>query len=213
MEESPVSKPLWARFFSFVLHPLILPSAGLYILFSLPTFIQFSVPQRAQSLLILIVLINTGIAPLLSIYFLYKTKVLSDTTLNNRRERIIPTFISVLFYIFTWFLFRQTNLPSMLNHFILGATLLTILGLLVTLWWKISIHMMSIGGMVGFLSAVSLTLELPIHWMVVIFIILSGILGSARVVLRSHNQSQVYAGFTAGFLVMFLTINLLHFSY
>jgi membrane-associated phospholipid phosphatase len=74
--------------------------------------------------------------------------------------------------------------------------------LLVSLKWKISAHLAAIGGLTGGFFGLSFRLqENPVH--ILIFLILvSGVLGTARLVLGKHNKAQIYAGFLLGFLIM-----------
>ncbi len=199
----------WARFLSFILHPLILPGAGMFIMFSIDSYITFSIPEKAQNLIILIVFVNTGLAPLLTIFFLSRSKIISGISLHIRKERLIPNLVSVLFYLFTLYLFIQAKLPSLIIHFMAGAAVLTFSGFIVTLFWKISIHMLSIGGMIGFLISLSLLLQKEIPLIIVTGIVLAGALGSARIVLKAHTPAQVYTGFITGFVIMSSVIMLL----
>ena len=70
----------------------------------------------------------------------------------------------------------------------------------VNLKWKLSEHMAGAGGIVGGLVAFS---ELfgynPVGWLC-IFILVAGMLGSARIILRHHTQGEVLGGFAVGLL-------------
>ncbi|MFW5757503.1 MAG: hypothetical protein ACOCYO_02370 [Bacteroidota bacterium] len=202
-------KQHWARILSVILHPLILPGLGMFIIFYVDSYIAFSVSEKAQNLIILIVFVNTGLAPLLTIYFLSRSQIISNVSLHIRKERFIPNLVSVLFYLFTLYLFIQAKLPSLIIHFMAAAALLTFAGFFITIFWKISIHMLSIGGMIGFLVSFSIVLQKEIPLIIITAIILAGALGSARVVLKAHTPAQVYAGFSTGFAIMFSVIMLL----
>ncbi|MFP4288700.1 MAG: hypothetical protein ACLFQS_05545 [Bacteroidales bacterium] len=199
----------WARFLSFILHPLILPGLGMLIIFSIDSYITFSIPEKAQNLIVLIVFVNTGLAPLLTIYFLSRSQIISNVSLNSRKDRLIPNLVSVMFYLFTLYLFMQAKLPSFVIHFMAAAVVLTFSGFIITLFWKISIHMLSIGGMIGLLLSFSLLLQKEIPLIIVLSIVLAGALGSARIVLKAHTPPQVYTGFITGFAIMFSVIMLL----
>jgi len=174
------------------------------ILFSIPSYVAFSVSAQAQRLIIIIVFINTCVAPLLSILFLKRIGMISDIMLDERADRIYPVLITTLFYFFTWYLFRQANLPSLMIYFIVSATILTLIGFVITFYWKISIHMMSMGGFTGFLIAVSMALRYDLPLLIIASILISGFLGTARIKLNAHNPPQVYAGYLTGVLVMLL---------
>lgn len=199
-----IMKNFWARLISAVLHPLIMPSIAMVILFAIPSYVSFSVSSQAQRLILVIVFINTCLAPLLAIFFLKRIGVISSVLLDERTDRIYPVLVSVFFYLFTYYLFRQANLPSVMSYFIMGATLLTLIGFIVTFYWKISIHMISMGGFTGFLIALSLLLRFEMAFLIILTILLSGLLGTARIKLNAHNPPQVYAGYITGVFVMLL---------
>ncbi len=197
-------KQFWTRLVSGIFHPLFLPSFAIFILFSIPSYISFSVSAQAQRLIIIIVFINTCVAPLLAIFFLKRIGLISNIMLDDRADRIYPVLITIFFYLFTWYLFRQANLPSLMIYFIVSGTILTLIGFVITFYWKISIHMISMGGFTGFLIAVSLALRYDIPLLIVISILISGLLGTARIKLNAHNPPQVYAGYLLGVSVMLI---------
>ncbi len=197
-------KDFWARLVSAVFHPLFMPGIAIIILFAIPSYVAFSVSAQAQRLIIIIVFINTCIAPLLAILFLKRIGLISSVLLDIRTDRIIPVLISILFYLFTYYLFRQAKLPSVLNYFIVGATMVTLAGFVITFYWKISIHMMSIGGFTGFLIALSILLRYDMPFLIISSLLVSGILGTARIKLNAHNPPQVYTGFITGVAIMLL---------
>ncbi|MFO8067200.1 MAG: hypothetical protein R6U11_06430 [Bacteroidales bacterium] len=193
-----------ARIFSTIFHPLVIPSLGIFILFSINTYIGFSIPSGGQRAILLIVMFNTALAPLISVFVLKRLKLINSVLLNERAERIIPVFISGVFYFFTFYILKQVNLPFLVYFFILSATILIFLVLLITLYWKISIHMTSIGGLTGYLIAVSFLLKTDIPLIIISSLLISGILGFSRLFLKAHKPAEVYAGFGLGFTFIIL---------
>jgi hypothetical protein len=194
----------WARLVSMTFHPMIIPTLAVIILFSIPGYISFSTPVQVRRIVIGLVFINTCIAPFLIILLMKKAKIITDIMLNERLERIYPTVASAFFYLFTYYLIRQANLTFMLSYFIMGATILVLIGFMVTYFWKISFHMLSIGGFTGFLISISMLLGHNMPFLIVSVILISGMLGSARIILNAHSPSQVYVGYLTGIAVMMI---------
>lgn len=194
----------WARLASLTFHPMILPTLAIIIVFAIPSYVAFSVPAGARRLIIGLVFVNTCIAPFLIILLMKKLGLITEYSLSNRNERVYPIMVSVFFYMFTYYLFRQANLPSLINFFVMGATILVLIGFVVTFYWKISLHMISIGGFTAYLIAVSFLLGYSMPMLIVSSILMSGVLGSARLKLKAHNPAQVYMGWITGFGVMLL---------
>lgn len=193
-----------ARIFSAIFHPLIMPCLSVLVLLSLNTYIAYALPGQARRLVLLIIFINTALAPMLVILFLKKAGVIQDVTLNERSERAYPMLVSSLFYLFTYYLFRQANLPGLFSFFVIASTLLVLKAFVITFYWKISIHMISMGGFTGFLIIVALVLRHDLDLLIVLTVVVSGLVGSSRIKLNAHTPSQVYAGYLMGVGVMVL---------
>lgn len=197
--ETPV-----ARFLSVVLHPLLIPSLGLIILFQLNTYLSYSLTPNAKGMILLILFVNTAVAPVLSILLLKKTGMISDVMLDERSERMVPLLLSAIYFFITYYLLRKIALPSLLYFYVIGATILILLTLIITYRWKISIHMVSMGGLTGFLISLAMLLHLNIDWMIILAFLASGMLGTSRIKLNAHNLSQVFAGYLLGIGVMLM---------
>lgn len=192
-----------ARFFSFMFHPLLIPTAGMILLFHLNAYIGFSVPASAKHFILIILFVNTAVAPVTFLFLLKRSGFISNLLLDERHERLLPMLVSALFFILTYFLLKQVSLPSMVYYYMMGATLLVLICLMITFCWKISLHMASMGGLTGFLIVSSLLLRTDAVWLIMLAVLISGFVGSSRILLRSHTPAQVYAGFMLGLMVMF----------
>jgi hypothetical protein len=195
-----------ARLLSMILHPMILPSLAVFILFAFPSYISFSTPLQARRIIVALVFVNTCVAPFLLILLMKKLGVVSSIVLDNRIERIYPSLVTLFFYAFTFYLFWQAKLPSLLVYFVAGATAIVLLAFLVNFFWKISFHMMSMGGFTGFIISMSLILQFHIPHLIIAAVIASGLLGTSRIKLEAHDSAQVYTGWITGFLVMMITM-------
>ncbi|MFO7978621.1 MAG: hypothetical protein R6U64_08170 [Bacteroidales bacterium] len=193
-----------ARLLSAILHPLIIPTLGMIILFNLDTYVAYSIPTQAKRFILIIVFINTAVAPLLSIMLLKRIRMISDMLLDNRNDRLLPLLLAAIFFFLTYFMLRGTAIPSLIYFYLLGAGMLVLICMLITMRWKISIHMTSIGGLTGFLIVTSLLLKVDLILLLMVAILSSGLLGVSRIKLQAHTPAQVYAGFTLGVIGMLL---------
>jgi len=193
-----------ASLLSAVLHPLVMPTLGLVILFNLNTHLVYSLPGQAKKFILLIVFVNSAIAPIISILLLKKAGFIKDVMLDERSERMLPLLLSAVYFFITYFLLRKVSLPSIIYFYIIGAALLVLLSLLVTYRWKISIHMVSMGGVTGFLISIALLLRVDMDFLLMITFLASGLLATARVKLNAHDLPQVFAGYAMGVGVMLI---------
>ncbi len=193
-----------ARIFSTLFHPLLIPSLGLFILFQLNTYIQISLSAEARRLILLIIFINTALAPVLSILILKRFGYVKDLLLDERGERIFPLMLASVMFFISYYMLRQLALPSLICFFIIGGSLLLLATLLVSFFWKISIHMMAMGALTAFFISVSLLLHQDMSLLIILFFLFSGCTAAARVHLKAHSPAQVYAGFLLGLSGMLL---------
>ena len=99
---------------------------------------------------------------------------------------------------------KQLHISDIYYLFLLGATFLIIIALLITFYWKISVHMIGIGGMLGALIGISFRINVDFVILIALTVLCSGIVGFARLKLNTHKPLQIYTGFLSGVIIMLL---------
>jgi len=189
---------LIARVISYILHPLLIPTYSLLILFQIKTYVSHSIPYKAKLTIISIVFLNTFVLPVIMFYFMKLRGLLSSFTMENRKERILPYIVTAIFYYATFYLLKKFQLPSIIYYIVFGSTSLIVIALIINFWWKISAHMLAMGGMAGAFSGISFYLSINMGALIALIILFSGLVGFSRLKLHSHTQAQVYTGFVIG---------------
>ena len=87
-----------------------------------------------------------------------------------------------------------------MSGIIVAALICMILCTLINFKWKISTHVASSGMMVGGLLSYSFIFNFNPVWWLCFFILLSGMLGTARIIVKQHTLVEVLAGFIVGLL-------------
>ena len=193
-----------ARAISFILHPMLLSTYALVILFNLQVYFTVAIPLNAKWMIAILVFIITGLLPILLAVLMSKLGIIRSLHMSEREERIWPFITTALLYYLAYYLLNQLDLSPVFVRFMLGAFLAVAVGLVVSFFWKISIHMIGMGGLVGAFTGLSLRLMIDMPLLIVILILLSGLTGFARLKLSAHHPLQVLAGFIAGFGVYIL---------
>jgi hypothetical protein len=193
----------FARVISVIFHPLLIPSFFLLILFNTDTYFSLISPAIQKYLLIL-VFITTFILPISSMPLLYNLGFIKSFKMENSRERIIPYTITLLCFVFSTYLFKLLpfSAPFIIRVFIIASSLAILMTLIISIWWKISAHMVGIGGLASALIVISFLMMTDLLIFLIPVLILAGIIGSARLRLMSHEPLQVFAGFVLGFIIM-----------
>lgn len=191
-----------AKVISYLFHPIFLPVYCLLFLFNLKAYFTFEIVFKARLVMLAFVAVTTIIFPMIIIYLMKRQGYIQNLHMENLRERRLPYMIVVIFYFLTYNMFRQMELPSMFTNYMLGATVLLIIVTVVNFWWKISTHMIGIGGVFGVITGIAIKLDLDLMFIIMMVTVLSGIIGYSRLKLDAHKPSEIYTGFITGALVM-----------
>ncbi|MFH1296870.1 MAG: hypothetical protein ABIJ04_06305 [Bacteroidota bacterium] len=194
-----------ARILSLLFHPLLIPCYILVILLGLDTTFSVLLPLQMKLLVAGTILVTTFIFPLFILFIMFRMKVISSFYLPKREERIFPLITLSIFYYVTFYLIKDIYLPRYFQLFILGATLLTVVTLLVTLLYRISMHMTALGAVAGLFLAMALASGGYALILLIGTIVISGLTGSARLKLNAHQPAEVYSGWLMGAFVMCIT--------
>lgn len=118
--------------------------------------------------------------------------------LSKRRHRHMPYILTLLSYSICLYMLSYINTAMFFRGIVMAALAIQIICVCVNTWWKVSTHMAGIGGLVGALVSFSYIFYYNPVWPVCVMLILSGMLGTSRMVLRQHTLSQVLGGFFIG---------------
>jgi len=186
---------------SYLLHPVFMPLVGVILIFSMSHLALL--PGDAKRAIIYLIVIVTVFFPLAIIPVLYLQKALTGIEISKRNERLLPLFITSVFYFLAYYILHRYAVPLIIQHFLLGVFICVSLASFIHIGWKISLHMVGIGGIIGLLSALSNIYGLYVSWVFMLCILSAGLVGTARLYLKEHNTIQVYAGFIMGYVLNF----------
>jgi len=195
-----------ARILSYLLHPLLMPFFAVVLVMNLNTYIAYSISPQVQRIIISLVFITTGALPVLTAIILLQKGMIRSLEMESIAERRIPFISTAVFYLICFYLLRQLPVPRLLSLMVLGATITIFIAWLLSFRWKVSIHMIGIGGLIGMLFGLSQILNADLLTIIITSTIFSGLLGTSRLILGAHTPKQVYIGFLIGFLTEWLVI-------
>ncbi len=187
----------FAKILSVILHPLLIPTIGLIIILNSGSRLEF-LPSQAKRIILLIVFVSTAILPLTFIPFYVFQKIIKNVQMDNSKERLIPFLVTSVLYAFCYYLLLHLGVPKTIVNFILVGAVSVFSLFILSFFWKISAHMLGIGGLVGALISISFILNVNLEYYIVASILFSGILGYSRLTLGKHKQYQIYTGWILG---------------
>jgi hypothetical protein len=197
-----------ARFLSYILHPVLMPSYALILIFLLNRYLNYTTNTATKIALFTVIVFNTLIMPVVITFLLIRRKYIKTFYMEERHERYVPFIVQAILMMIAYYMLTQITLPRIFYLMLLGAIASVILVVLINFRWKISIHMVGIGGITGMLFGLSSLFILDLRIPIIISIVIAGLLGTARLRMGSHQPAQIYVGFIVGFVCQFLFLSI-----
>ncbi len=193
-----------AKFISVGFHPLLLTT---YLVIVLSYYFPSMLMIRKENRMIVIglVFVFTFVLPAVNIVMLRAFGSIQSLTLESRQERILPfVFISLLYVLVTFLFYFKLPFSANFNKLMMIISALVVVSLLITFYYKISIHSIAMGGGIGILLPLNqVTDQLNLLWPTAFTILATGLVMSSRLVLDAHTPREVMYGGVVGFLVGF----------
>ena len=184
--------------------PFYLPIVGIALLFLFSYLNMF--PWSYKIPVLLMVYLFTVMLPSLLIHVYRRYQGWNLIELGHREKRMIPYILSIISYFTCVYVMERLHMPHFMGSIIVAALAVQIVCALINIWWKISTHTAAIGGVAGALFAFSYYLGFNPVWWLCLVIIVAGMVGTSRMILRQHSLSQVVGGFAVGFLCAAVSI-------
>lgn len=194
-----------ARMVSVVFTPFSIPFLAFLILF---LFSYLSIMPIQYKLIVLgIVYCFTIMIPVLAIFIFKKINGFSAQELGERKKRYVPFFLTITSYVFCLLMMNRLNIPWYMSGIILAALIMMVICIVVNLKWKLSEHMAGAGAVIGGLVAFSALFGYNPVWWLCLFILVAGVLGTARIILGHHTLGEVMGGFAVGFICSLMVLH------
>jgi hypothetical protein len=149
-----------------------------------------------------VVILTTLLFPLFITWMLIRLDVISSVFMTRREERVYPVLAMAVFYYLTYFLLKGIHISLIFSYYMLGATLLAIFSLAINFYRKISLHAVAAGSFTGLFLGLSLGFGINLYLEILTGIVVSGIIGYARIKTESHQPAEIYSGFLMGVTIM-----------
>ena len=187
-----------------LLTPFYLPVMGILAIFFFSYLSMF--PWQFKVSLVVMVYLFTVFIPTVLIHLYRQYQGWTLLQLGQKERRMVPYAISILCYFSCFYLMNLLHLPHLITSILIVALVIQMLCAVINVWWKISTHTAAIGGVTGSLLAFSLLFNFNPMWWLCLTLIVSGMVGSSRMILRQHSLEQVASGFFLGIICSFITI-------
>lgn len=194
-----------AKFFSAIFQPLLMPFYSLALLAVYTNFYQMYFGQILRFLIP--TLLFTLFIPALFIFVLKKMRYIRDYSLSYAADRTLPYIIFIISNVSLTFFFYNSHVFYWTLGLIAAPAFIAFVGMIINFFWKISAHMLGIGGLVGGVLSVCFNVKAsnPMILFAILFV-LAGFLGVCRLYLKANSAAQVYVGFIIGFVLAYASV-------
>lgn len=209
---------------NIIFHPLFVPLyCVIFLILHQPQLFEKNTIVAKDSLVINTV-ITMVFMPLFAVFLLKQLNFVKSIMLHDRKERIAPIFIFTVFAFFYWafillknpanqteFTYNYDSSKGYLKNFIgypklvirmgLAFFLTSSIALVANSFFKISLHMIGAGLLLGFMTAQAL--HTNSNYLFVLFaVVVAILLYFARKKTGTHTQQELITGFVLGINVM-----------
>jgi hypothetical protein len=192
---------LIANILSFLLHPVFMPLVGLFILFNSGIY-GVEIPHQYKFNIYFITFLCDVLLPLTIIpLFIYFTHI-QNTTLTERKQRLAPLLLTAICLLIGYYMVARYSPIQVVNLFLFASCIVVFAVFIISLFWKISIHMAGIGGITALIIIISVAFKSDMTILLSLAIFISGIIASVRLALKAHTPAQLAVGYVAGFLIV-----------
>lgn len=193
-----------AKIFSYIFHPVFVPTIGMYYIINFFTIGRL--PDALKWLYIFSIFIFTCIFPIITVVVLKITKQISSLELENKSERRLPMLMSTIYFYFATYLLMKVNvLPTISLVMFSGAVALSV-ATFISFFYKMSMHVFACASFVAvflfFAGMGYVAAEIFLYF----FILITGIIASARKALNAHSWGEITTGLLVGFGVNYFIL-------
>lgn len=194
-----------ARVIRFLFHPLVMPTIGLLLILNSGTYLALLDPAIKRAFLFVMAL-GTLFFPLMMIPVLYYRNLVASLQDASREERFLPYLIILVLYVITFVYFVRLPLSHFIHGYVLSASILLFLLMLLTFRFRICGHSAAVGGITGLIFVLIFQYETPLFGFLIASILVAGLVGTSRLILGVQRPVEVYTGFLLGIGVVLTTL-------
>jgi len=192
---------VFANIISYVLHPIFLPTYAIaFLLWSNPYYFMPIQSSNAFTLFANVVL-NSVLLPLMILTGFKRLDLIKDLELSERKQRALPFLVIIAFLMWTYLVVVRLPFSELISDVVLGAFISMMCAYFINvLYVKVSLHTIGMG---NFLAIVLVASAVSLYGLAEIFmitIILAGLVGTSRLILKAHYPYEVYLGYMVGFV-------------
>ena len=201
-QEHNIMLRVFAQFFSVLFHPLFIPTYVVAFLLNFHPSYFSGFNNSAKMMLLLTTALNTAFFPAFSVFIMKGLGFIKSVFLHSQQDRIGPYLASMIFYFWAARVFFkfEPQLSPVLPAFMTGVFLTTVAALIINIFYKISMHAIGCGGLLGIFLIIMNSNSMLMTWPLSLALLVTGIVCTSRFIVSNHTPKETYAGLLVGLL-------------
>lgn len=198
----PPALRIFASAISYLFHPVFMPVLLSVVLWRLMPAAFAGMTPKVLTFRIISLAMTTIFFPLLVVALLKALGFLKSIQMRMSRDRIIPLIATMTFYFWAQQVFSHlTDTPRIINILLLGSFWGIILLFIGSIFFKISMHTTAAGGAIGIMTVLLFISPFNMLPALLVTLVVGGIVGTARLILREHTPAELWMGYAIGLIV------------
>jgi hypothetical protein len=209
----PIGPPalrVLATIISYIFHPVFMPVLLSVVLWKLVPASFAGIPEKKLTYGLISLISTTIFFPLVTVALLKALGFIQSIHMRVSRDRIIPLIATMTFYFWAQQVFshpfkidetRELLWPVIIRILLLGSFWGIVVLFIGSIFFKISMHTTAAGGAIGIMTVLLFLSPFNMLTALLATVVIGGIVGSARLVLREHTPAELWMGYIIGFVV------------
>ena len=198
-----------AKLISWIFHPVFIPVYVIYFLTYIHPYLFAGFSDLQKFRTIMMAVVSFSFFPLVTVLLLKALKFIDSIYLRTQKERIIPFVACMIWYFWIWYVWNNfgktrdvVDIARPAVQFALATFISTIIGLMVNIKMKVSLHAISMGIVATFFTLMAFNQDLNFGIYLSIALLLTGLVCTARFIVSDHTAAEVYGGLAVGAAAM-----------
>jgi hypothetical protein len=210
--QQPVAMKLVAIIISYIFHPVFVPVYIVLFMVYVHPYVFAGFAPWDKTRVVLMALLMFSFFPIVTVLLLKALNFINSIYLKTQKDRIIPLVACGVWYFWITYIWWNSNkiegsfaIPKEGVQLALAVFIASWLGLMANIKMKISLHAISMGVMLTFISLLALSqfLNFGIYLSVAVFI--AGLVCTSRFIASDHTQREIYGGLLAGVVAQIIS--------
>ena len=200
ISRQPMAVRFFAHLFSYIFHPLFIPFYVCWFLaYVHPSYFSgFGASGKLR--VMLMVTLNAIFFPLVTVMLLKALGFIKSIVSPTQQDRILLYVSSMIFFFWAQYSLReQPEIPRILVAFMFGVFISSAAALMANIYFKISMHAIGMGGLVGIAFVIMQQNTMLMTWPFSAALLIAGVVCTSRLLISDHTQKEIYSGLLVGF--------------